>query len=286
MDYFQLGGLVLRWDGGGYQLLPGRYMERFRCPPHTPGERVCFCGCLTPLESYLRCPPVRENAVYATFDVGGERLLVYHWGNNRFAFAVWPERIDAARENVCLFDPDMLRQPGLNADWFFGVSGLHRALLQRGAPILHASYISWQGHAVLFSAPSGTGKSTQAGLWAQHAGAEIVNGDRVLLRKRDDRWYAFGYPCCGSSQICLNRTLPLRAIVLLRQGAENAVEELPAARQVQALAGAIEVYPWDSEEIGRALDLEIPVIRLTCRPDGDAVDTLKRYLEGQYATDL
>lgn len=292
MDQFLLGGLTLQWDGGGYGLIPGPYMENFRCAADTADELLRFQGCFVPLEAYIQYPMITENSVYAMFDVKGELLLVYHWGHRRFAFAVWPERIDARQMNTCWFDPDMRNQPGLGADWFFGVSGLHKALLQRDAAILHASYIDWKGQAVLFTAPSGTGKSTQAELWAKYAGAEIVNGDRALVRQRDGRWYAFGYPCCGSSKICLNRALPLRAIVVLRQGIENRIEQLTAPQKIRALAAATEVYPWDSQEINHALDIaaqlagEVTVLRLSCRPDEEAVKTLKQYLEGQYAADI
>lgn len=284
--------MILEWDGGGFELLPGTYLERFRCAPGAAGETIRFQGRFAPLEAYTGCPMLTENSAYAMFDVHGERLLVYHWGNRRFAFAVWPDRIDAEKANTCLFDPDMRRQPRLNADWFFGVSGLHKALLQRGAVILHAAYIDWEGQAVLFTAPSGTGKSTQAELWEQYAGAEIINGDRALVRQEDGKWYALGYPCCGSSKICVNRTLPLRVIVMLRQGEENRVERLTVSRKIRALTAATEIYPWDGLEVNRALDLaallaeDVPVVRLTCRPDEEAVKTLKQYLEGQYAADI
>ena len=51
-----------------------------------------------------------------------------------------------------------------------------------GQLVLHSSYVLTQsGAAVLFSGPSGIGKSTQAALWQQYAGADVINGDRTLL---------------------------------------------------------------------------------------------------------
>ena len=52
------------------------------------------------------------------------------------------------------------------------------------------------------------------------------------------------------------------------------------------------LYPWDGREINRALDIatqlaeNVPVLKLICRPDEDAVKTLKKYLEGRYAADI
>lgn len=150
---------------------------------------------------------------------------------------------------------------------------------------MHASYIDWNGQAILFAAASGTGKSTQAALWERYAGAEILNGDRVLLREREQIWNAYGYPCCGSSDICVNRNLPLRAIVILEQGSENQVSEIPAGEKIRTLLAGIEVYRWSIREIDKALELaeqiarKVPVVKFVCRPEEGAVTVLKNYLE-------
>ena len=95
----------------------------------------------------------------------------------------------------------------------------------------------------------------------------------------------FGYPACGTSGICVNRTLPLKAIVVLSQASENLVQRLSAGEKVRALVSATELYPWDHEEINMALNiaqnlsLEIPILKLCCRPDQEAVKILKDYLE-------
>lgn len=292
MEHFLIGTIRLQWDSGGLELLPGKYLELFRCEPAGKERVVQFQGRFVHLEPYVGCPIVTENLVYALFNVNGEHLLVYHWGYRRFAFAVWPDRIGAQSINECWFDPDMRSQPKLNADWFLGVSGLHKALLQRGAAVLHASYINWKGRGILFTAPSGTGKSTQAELWSRYARADIINGDRVLIQRRKSDWYAFGYPCCGSSQICRNLTLPLYAVIVLRQGMENRVQQLSVTQKVQSIAAAIEVYPWDVKEMNRAVDFavslagEIPVICLTCRPEEESVRVLEHYLEEGYAAGI
>lgn len=285
MDNYRFGNIMLQWDGRCFELARGRYLECFRCKTEMSEEILQFRGQFVSLDVYTQFQMLTENSVYALFDVHGEHLLIYHWGNRRFAFAIWPERIRSNQVNECWFDPDMVNQPKLNADWFFGVSGLHKALLQRGAAVLHASYIDRNGQAILFVAPSGTGKSTQAALWEKYAGAEVINGDRVLVRQCAGRWYAFGYPCCGSSKICLNRTLPLRIIVVLKQGVNNCIGKLTIAQKIRLLTAATEVYPWDTAEINRAMDLmeamvkTVPVIGMSCQPDKGAVEVLNQYLE-------
>lgn len=62
-------------------------------------------------------------------------------------------------------------------------------------------------YVILFSGPSGIGKSTHADLWVKHRGARVINGDRTLLQKLGDRpRMSLGWPICGSSEICHNES--------------------------------------------------------------------------------
>lgn len=114
---------------------------------------------------------------------------------------------------------------------FASLFALERRMLQKDSFILHSAYIRHRGRAILFSAPSGTGKSTQASLWAQYAGAEIINGDRALLQKVQDCWMARGLaglrhvghlPKCGCAaecpSFCCGRRKERRAQALARGG--------------------------------------------------------------------
>ena len=101
------------------------------------------------------------------------------------------------------------------------ILGMEDILLRHSGLLLHSSFIRCQGKAVLFSAPCGTGKSTQAELWEKYKGADIVNGDRAGLRRLDCGWAAFGLPYAGSSGIYRNESAPLEAVILLRQAEEN-----------------------------------------------------------------
>ena len=89
----------------------------------------------------------------------------------------------------------------LESRYLMNMIGLEQLLLRYDGLILHSSLVRWQGKGILFSAPSGTGKSTQASLWEKHMGAEILNGDRAGIRYVDGRWMAYGLPYAGSSRI-------------------------------------------------------------------------------------
>lgn len=147
--------------------------------------------------------------------------------------------------------------------------------------LLHSSFICYNGSGVLFSAPCGTGKSTQAELWNQFCNADIINGDRAGLRKADGGWTAFGLPYAGSSGIYRNESAPLAAIVVLRQAKENKIRRLSPLEAVKHLLPEISSHRWDRNYMADLLSLvsslvdEVPVYMLECLPDEDAVALTK-----------
>ena len=83
-----------------------------------------------------------------------------------------------------------------------------------------------KGDVISVIGPSGTGKSTQAELWRSLRSAGIINGDRAAIRVLDGVPYACGIPFCGTSDICRNKKLPVKAIVCLDKGTENKLDKL------------------------------------------------------------
>ena len=134
------------------------------------------------------------------------------------------------------------RIQGLHIDPVFtSLLALERRLIARDSLILHCAYMVYQGEDILFSAPSETGKTTQANLWEKYRGSRTVNGDRALLGKRKGRWTAQGWPVCGTSEVCHNEEFPIRAVVMLSQAKENQAQQLPPGRSFPLLYSQITV---------------------------------------------
>lgn len=154
---------------------------------------------------------------------------------------------------------------------------LETLMLQQSGFLLHASFVRWQGKGILFSAPSGTGKSTQAELWRQYQDAEIINGDRVGLRKYNHIWRAYGLPFAGSSGIFRNESAEIAAIIILGQSQHNTICRLGTREAFFHLYPEITLHHWDSNFVEQGLTLlnvlmeDIPIFYLSCRPDRDAV---------------
>ena len=158
-------------------------------------------------------------------------------------------------------------------------------MLEHDAIVLHSSYVLHKGKAILFCAPSGTGKSTQADLWAKHRGAEIINGDRALLRRTDGKFTANGVYYAGTSGICKNVTAPIAAIVMLGQAKENRICRISGAEAFLGLFRQSAYSKTVATDPGLAAGLlsdaaeKLPVIRLDCLPDESAVKALEDFME-------
>lgn len=160
-----------------------------------------------------------------------------------------------------------------------------RAVFQHfGVLFFHASQIAFCGRGILFTAPSGTGKTTQARLWKKFRGAEIVCNDRTLIRDTDGVWHTYGYPQDGSEPVRSSDSNELGAIVHLAQGSENIAERLRPGRAAAMLMEQCVMDTWNPSARNTVLTQifnlqgEIPVYRLTCTPDEAAVETLEKIL--------
>lgn len=161
---------------------------------------------------------------------------------------------------------------------------LEEILLCKKRLCLHASCVDTPMGGILFSGPSGIGKSTQSDLWCRHRGAKLINGDRPILVKDGDQWTAWGSPYAGSSRCHVNESSTVRAIVMLRQGPDCSARRLSMAEAFRKVWSGLTVHSWDAGFVNTACDLaqdlieSVPVYELTCTPDENAVICLEDLL--------
>ena len=174
-----------------------------------------------------------------------------------------------------------------NIEYLISRLNIQGILLSKEVMILHSSFIIHNNESILFTAPSGTGKSTQASLWEKYKGAEIINGDRSAIGTRNGEYFAYGLPFCGSSNICKNKEAPLKAIVVLKQAKENSVRRLSKIEAFKILLGQVAINRWNKKDMELAMTLieelieKVPVVMLSCRPDKEATDVLNDYLNNE-----
>ena len=152
---------------------------------------------------------------------------------------------------------------------------------------LHSSLISCQNRGLMFLGPSGIGKTTQAELWNKYRNPLIINGDVVFVQETEDVFLGWGTPWHGSSPYCENTSVPVSALIVLKQAEKNSIRELIGFEKVTAVSESVFYPRW--LENGMELCLEIldhllssvPVYELSCRPDEEAVRLVEETVFGK-----
>lgn len=167
--------------------------------------------------------------------------------------------------------------------------GFEALLISRKRLCLHASCVDTPLGGILFSGPSGIGKSTQAELWCDYRGAEQINGDRPILSRETEGWLAWGSPYAGSSGCHVNKSCPVTAVVMLKQGPVCTLRRLGLPEAFRAIWSGLTMHSWNARLVECASDLTldllrtVPVFEFSCTPDWQAVDYLELQLRKELA---
>jgi hypothetical protein len=226
--------------------------------------------------------------IEAPFFASTDKVCIYVKGNLKCyyksrssASGYYACRKTDGKSIIITFDKkygDMLR-----AEVIFSVLGIEELVAQNNGCIIHSSFIEKNGGAVLFTGPCSIGKSTQADLWREFADATVINGDKAIIYENNGDIYACGLPFSGSSKDCLNKLLPLKAIICLQKGAENTACRLTSDAFLSIYRNCYPV-PYSRELTGTLFDFtykvsqQVPVYEYSCRADEGAVRYLERIL--------
>lgn len=153
---------------------------------------------------------------------------------------------------------------------------------------LHSSAVVVDGRAYLFSATSGTGKSTHTGLWLELFGdkAYIINDDKPAVRLRDGVWYAYGTPWSGKHDISVNKGVPIAGIAVIERAEQNKIEPFKGIEATKILLSQIN-RPKATEACNRFLELldklltTVPIWRLSCNMEPEAAKIAYEAMSGE-----
>ncbi|MBO5953290.1 MAG: hypothetical protein J6Q53_04115 [Oscillospiraceae bacterium] len=150
---------------------------------------------------------------------------------------------------------------------------------------LHASAVTLDSRAYLFSAFSGTGKSTHTAKWIRLFGATYLNDDKPALRKLDGVWTAFGTPWSGKHDLSSPEGVALGGVAFLTRGDVNNIRPLSPAEALPLLLGQT-MRKITAPKMELLLPLvddvlrSVPIWELTCRNDDDAAYTSHSAMTG------
>lgn len=157
---------------------------------------------------------------------------------------------------------------------------LTACMLAHGLLTFHGVLMEYEGNGIIISAASGTGKTTHVRLWRDLRRALIINGDRAVCAKTAEGWTGYGLPWSGTSGEQINRSVAIRALVVLRRGETNEARRISALEAFHQVFAHV-LYPsWDKALAEKMMDLlesflrDVPIFLLSCRPDAESVDVL------------
>ena len=161
-----------------------------------------------------------------------------------------------------------------------------------GCMFMHCSAISYKGNGVLFTAPSGTGKSTHSALWRRYFGeaVQIVNDDKPFLRFGENSVEVCGTPWDGKHHRSNNICVPVKAIVILSQAKKNRIYKTDAKQALYHILNQT-IRPDDPALMNTVLDFcekllqQVPVYALECNISEEAVLTDYNAIKGNFDED-
>ena len=152
------------------------------------------------------------------------------------------------------------------------------AVSDRDILLFHGSAVSFDGGAYIFTAPSGTGKSTHTNLCAALYKERFfyINDDKPLLRLIDGCWYVYGTPWDGKHRLSTNTRAPLKGICFLERGPSNHIVRAGSAEMFPRLLGQT-FRPSEPTSLAKVLSLSMilsrtPLWKLSCTISREAAE--------------
>lgn len=211
-----------------------------------------------------------ENTLIVDEDENGVFLQSIRYDTNYKHVLI---QLNRKRERTILIEQEYV----ITGLMFMEVAILHNRLA------IHASAVSYRHQGWLFSASSGTGKSTHTNHWLTEDDTFVINDDKPLLFQENKLWYVAGSPWCGKELLHNNLVVPLKAIVFLKRGT-NTIQELDTQSKLIEISKNI-IKPRSTELVQRVLSMigtlveTIPMIEFRASKDSSSMKELQRYAQ-------
>ncbi len=140
-----------------------------------------------------------------------------------------------------------------------------------GMLLMHGATVEYEGKAYVFTAPSGTGKTTHISIWKKHLGdkLKIINGDKPQVTFDEDKVYVHGTPWCGKEGWQINTSAPLAAVCMVERGQSNSIERINPGEYIEFFIRQLYMTMADPKLL-QVIDLfskmaeRVPFYKLTC----------------------
>lgn len=188
------------------------------------------------------------------------------------------EQLDKIMECNKTFDRDY-------AEYFLSGLCFYQKIIPHNGFMLHSSCVAVDGKAYLFTADSGTGKSTHTALWKQHLGdrAVIINDDKPVMKYKDGHFIVYGTPWSGKNDESKNTSASVEAVVFLERGKAFDIKEISGENAIARIMPQILHYI-SLENADIQLDMvdkllrSVPSFVMKCTPDISSAESAWKYL--------
>ena len=248
----------------------------------------------------VRCGALpRRNGAALVFDARPNRWRLYA-SDHRYVFEVFSTQPPHRRTHVALMSCDLragdVHVTPARPAWSltrlmrpFGELLMVNLLGQGHGALMHALGVDDHGRGLLFVGASGAGKTTLSELYRAHGDVTVLSDERVIVTRRDGRFWLSGTPWPGGGFVVSPDTVPLREIFFLEHGPRNALLD-DAPRALYGLLFQQMFLPfWNREALDFAMafagDLirSLPAHRLSFVNDASVIEFLGADVAGVLA---
>lgn len=131
-------------------------------------------------------------------------------------------------------------------------------LAEFGGMMVHACGVDDEGRGYLFAGNSTHGKSTMAGLWQGQA--TILSDDRIVIRRRGDRFWMYGTPWHGDFRGFSSHGVLLEKVFFLEHGQENRARPEPSGVGLAKLVARLFAPLWNARQMQNVVEFAGDVV--------------------------
>ncbi len=286
MNYYKIAGITFALSGFEYEYFKDRMKSYEVSPVASPDVTVYYEQALFPINKPDYKHIVTTGGFREYYSDGGGYIFYDKFETDSESCAKVEINADASVVHTALFDIEYIGGAPVDVRCFNMLGEVFRyCILKRNGMVVHSSSISHDGNGIIFSAPSGTGKSTHTSLWMKYYGenTQMINDDCPAITFDKEFPYVNGTPWSGKTNINFNISAPLRAVVLLQQEPENKIQRISVDEAVFRLLHEV-TRPAYKDLMNKTLaNIEkivtsTPVYLLGCTIDKEAVDLVRRII--------
>ena len=156
----------------------------------------------------------------------------------------------------------------------------HMALHNKGL-LVHSAGIELNGKGYIFPGRSGAGKSTVIRQLNELDDFGLLSDDRMIVRRIDNSFHAYGTPWPGDAGVAVNKGVPLAGLFFIHHSDHNRVEPLAPKEAVERLMPVSSIPWYDRQSVINLLDFcddliaSVPAYDLYFKPTVEVADFLR-----------